>query len=217
MKEVTRILIADDHPIFRDGLVRTIERTPGYVIVAQVGNGADALKSITELHPDLALLDVSMPEMDGLEVARRVHKLAILTEIVILTMYSDERYFHTALDLGVRGYIVKDSVASELLACIEAVNAGRYYTSPVFSSLLVERNDGRVTSAGALPPFNQLTPAERTILKLVSENKTSKEIGQALFVSTRTVENHRTHICQKLGVKGHNALLQFALENKFKF
>jgi len=213
MEEPTRIIIADDHPLFREGLVRAIDRDKTFAIVEQVGDGAEALKAIRGLHPDIAVLDVSMPAMDGLEVARRVHQEALPTQVVILTMYKDSRYFNAALDLGVRGYILKDGAAVELMLCLKAVASGHYYISPAITHLLVERNSATASHSESTS-LHRLTPAELTVLRLVSENKTSKEIAETLFASIRTVENHRTHICQKLGIKGHNALLQFALENK---
>jgi DNA-binding NarL/FixJ family response regulator len=215
MEGATRVLIADDHPIFRDGLVRTIERDKSFAVVGQAGDGAEALRLIQELHPDVAVLDISMPGMDGLEVAKHAHGEALLTDIVILTMYKDAKYFNTAFDLGVRGYIVKDSVATELLACLRTVSSGQYYISPVIGHLLLERS-GR-TVAKSLPLGERLTPGELAVLRLVSENKTSREIAEKLYVSLRTVENRRAQICQKLGIKGHNGLLQFALENKGTF
>jgi DNA-binding NarL/FixJ family response regulator len=214
MEETTRILVADDHPIFCEGLVRAIEREKTFAIIGQAGDGVEALNLIRELHPDIAILDISMPVMDGLEVARRVHQEALPTELIILTMYKDSRYFDAALDLGVRGYVVKDSVSAELVTCLRAVADGHYYISPAISDLLI-RWERRVASLpAAAPPLDRLTPAERTILGYVAENKTSREIAQELSVSVRTVENHRTHICHKLGIKGHNALLQFAIEYK---
>jgi DNA-binding NarL/FixJ family response regulator len=212
MEETTRILVADDHPIFREGLVRAIEREKMFAVVGQAGDGMEALNLIRELHPDLAVLDISMPTMDGMEVARRVHQEALPTELIILTMYKDARYFNAALDLGVRGYVVKDSVSAELLACLRAVAEGHYYISPAISDLLVAWERQAAALPAAAPPFERLTPAERTVLRLVAENKTSREIARDLSVSVRTVENHRTHICHKLGIKGHNALLQFAME-----
>jgi DNA-binding NarL/FixJ family response regulator len=214
MDAPTRILIADDHPIFREGLVKTIERDKTFSVIGQAGDGAEALKLITELRPDLTVLDVSMPIMDGIEVARKVNVQALPTELVFLTMYKDPQYFNAALDLGVRGYIIKDSVAAELISCLKAVTEGQYYISPVISHLLIERNRKAESLDASVPIRDRLTPAELTVLKLVGENQTSKEIAEKLFVSIRTVENHRTHICQKLGIKGHNKLLQFALENK---
>jgi DNA-binding NarL/FixJ family response regulator len=214
MDTATRIVIADDHPIFREGLAKTIERDKAFTVIGQAGDGAEALKLITELRPDLAVLDVSMPVMDGIEVARKVHAEALPTELVFLTMYKDPQYFNAALDLGVRGYIIKDSVASELLLCLKAVTEGQYYISPIISHLLIERNRKTESFDGSVSIRKRLSPAELAVLKLVAENLTSKEIAGKLFVSERTVENHRTHICQKLGIKGHNKLLQFALENK---
>jgi DNA-binding NarL/FixJ family response regulator len=129
-------------------------------------------------------------------------------------MYKDQQYFNAALNLGVRGYIIKDSVAAELISCLKAVTEGQYYISPVISHLLIERNKKAESLMSSVPSLDKLTPAERSILKLLAGNHTSREIAEKLFVSVRTVENHRTHICQKLGIKGHNKLLQFALENK---
>jgi len=214
MDSPTRILIADDHPIFREGLVKAIERDTSFLIIGQAGDGVEALKLVKELRPDLAVLDVSMPLMDGLEVARRAHQEALPTELVFLTMYKDPKYFNAALDLGVRGYLLKDSVAVEFLSCLKAVTEGHYYISPAISHLLIERNKKADALAGSVPSLDRLTPAERAILKLLAENRTSKEIAESLFVSVRTVENHRMHIGQKLDIHGHNKLLQFALENK---
>jgi two-component system, NarL family, response regulator DegU len=214
MDDPLRIMIADDHPIFREGLIKTIERDAGFSVVGQAGDGSEALKLIAELRPDLAVLDVSMPVMDGIEVARRVMEQAIPTDLVFLTMYKEPQYFNAALDLGVRGYIIKDCVAAEILSCLKTVRDGRYYVSPVISHLLIERSRKAEMLVTATPSLDTLTPAEHSILKLLSRNHTNKEIAEKLFISVRTVENHRTHICQKLGIKGHNKLLEFAFEHK---
>jgi DNA-binding NarL/FixJ family response regulator len=214
MDDPTRIVIADDHPIFREGLLKTIERDASFLVVGQAGDGAEALRLILELRPDICVLDVSMPVMDGLEVARQIREHAVPTEIVFLTMYKDPKYFDTALDLGVRGYLIKDSVSAELLSCVKALATGQCYISPAISHLLIERRKKAELLASSVPSLDRLTPAERAILKLLAQSHTSKEIAEKLFVSVRTVENHRTHICQKLGIKGYNKLLQFALENK---
>ncbi len=213
MDNLTKIVIADDHPIFREGLVRAIERDSTFTVIGQAGDGGEALKLIEDLRPDLAVLDVSMPVIDGLGVAQMVHQEALAVELVVLTMYKDAAYFNAALDLGVRGYLIKDSAATELLTCLRAVREGQYYLSPAVSHLLIER-EKKLDSLPASDFRQRLTPAEIAILKLISGNHTSKEMAEMLFVSVRTVENHRLHICQRLGIKGHNKLLQFALENK---
>lgn len=214
MENLTKIVIADDHPMFREGLAKAVEREKDFTIVGKAVDGTEALRLIKELRPDLAVLDVSMPNMDGLEVARHVHNEALPTEIVILTMYKELSYFNAALDLGVRGYILKDSSTTEFLSCLRSVKEGQYYISPAISHLLIEREKKVQLLADSVPALQKLTPAERAILKLVAQNLTSKEISEKIFVSVRTVENHRLHICQKLGIKGHNKLLEFALENK---
>ena len=214
MEHPMRVIIADDHPLFREGLAKTIGNDSNFTVIGQAGDGTEALNLIKEKNPDLAVLDVSMPKMDGLEVARRAHQEGSPTEIVILTMYTDLSYFNAALDLGVRGYVLKDSATAEFLACLKAVKEGQYYISPAISHLLIERDRKAQSLFGTIPALRQLTPAERSILKLLAQNLTSKEISEKIFVSVRTVENHRMHICQKLGIKGHNKLLEFALENK---
>jgi DNA-binding NarL/FixJ family response regulator len=210
----TRLVIADDHPIFREGLARTIERDREFQLVAQAGDGVEALRYITDLRPGLAILDVSMPLMDGLQVAASVYEQALATELVVLTMYSDTAFFNKALDLGVRGYLIKDSVSSELLHCLRAVTSGQYYITPSISHLLIERNRKVEGLTKAAPPLETLTRAEMAILRYVAGGHSSKDIGAKLFISERTVENHRMHICQKLGIHGHHRLLQFALENR---
>jgi DNA-binding NarL/FixJ family response regulator len=217
MEGPIRIVIADDHPIVREGLVRIVEREKSCSIVGQAGDGAEALRLIEELHPDIALLDVTMPMMDGLEVARCVQQRALLTELVFLTMHKDPEYLNAALDLGVRGYLVKESVSSDLIACLKAVTSGEHYVSPVISHLLIERRGHSTHTSETLPLRERLTPAEVSVLRLVAENKTNKEIAKVLFVSIRTVENHRARMCHKLGVKGHNQLLLFAREHRGQF
>jgi DNA-binding NarL/FixJ family response regulator len=214
MDAPVRVLIVDDHPIFRAGLVKTLEPETAFAVVGEASDGEEGLKLIGELHPDVAVLDVSMPILDGFGVARRVLDEALPTELIFLTMYKDAKYFNTALDLGVRGYLIKESATTEFLACLRAVSRGEYYISPAISKLLVERTRTAAALAASIPALERLTPSERAILRLVADNLTSRQIAAKLFVSERTVENHRMHICKKLDIKGHNKLLQFALENK---
>jgi DNA-binding NarL/FixJ family response regulator len=214
METALKVLIADDHPIFREGLARTIEREPAFTIVAQCDEGNEALRLIRELRPDIAVLDISMPMLSGLEIIQSARRERLTTAFVILTMYKDERYFNEAIDAGVRGYVLKDCVATELVASLRAVARGDYYISPAMSALLIDRNTKLKSLSQILPALDSLTPTERRVLRLLSLNKTSKEIADELFVSVRTVENHRAHICTKLGLKGHNQLLLLAIGHR---
>lgn len=212
-----RIVIADDHPILREGLIRTISVEPDFEIVGETGDGKKALELIRDLSPELAVLDISMPGMTGLEIVRKCQQENLQTLFVILTMYKEEEYFNEALDLGVKGYILKENAAADLVACLKYVQSGKHYVSPVISEYLVNRHSRSKELHEDIPTLNKLTQMEKQVLKLISENKTSKEIAVELFISYRTVQNHRNNICQKLGFSGHNKLLQFALENKTLF
>lgn len=209
-----KIIIADDHPIFREGLIKIISGEPELEIVAHTGDGSEALKLIRAERPNLAILDVSMPNQSGLDVVKTLKSEGIDTEFIILTMYKEEAYFNEALDLGVKGYVLKENATSDLIACIQTVADGRYYVSPIISDYLVNRGLRQTKLHEEMPTLEKLTTTERRILKLIAENKTSKQIADELFVSHRTVQNHRTNICEKLNLRGHNKLLQFALENK---
>lgn len=214
MKTEIRILIADDHPIFRQGLRVVIEKEPGFVIVGEAEDGASALEMIQSLKPDIAVLDINMPHLNGFEIARAVGGQNLPVKIIILTMHKDKKMFEEALDLGVEGYILKESAMVELAASIRTVSSGDAYISPQLSGHLLNRNRSTVSLVERIPALNDLTPTERRVLKLLAECKTSREIGEALHIDYRTVNNHRTNICQKLNIKGTHSLLKFALEHK---
>lgn len=214
MEEIT-VLIADDHPIFRHGLRQIIETDGQIRIVDEAENGAEALKKIGELKPQVAVLDVNMPQPDGLEVAKHLREGNLSTSVILLTMYKEDRFFNAALDAGVKGYVLKDSAISEITLAIRAVARGENFISPTLSTLLMKR-----LSRADKPqnnPLDSLTASERRVLKLVSEAKSNKQIADELFISIRTVENHRSNICAKLNLEGKNALLTYALTNKEKF
>lgn len=209
-----RILIADDHPVVRQGLINIIERDPSFQIVAQAGDGNEILSLIRERNPHIVLLDIAMPNRNGLEVLRDAKAKNLPTKFIILTMYKDEEYFDEATELGVKGYLLKDNTAVELLECLRTVSRGKYYISPELSGYLIDRNIKAKSLSREIPALGTLTATEKRVLKLISENKTSKEIAEELFISIRTVQNHRNNICHKLELSGHNKLLQFALEHK---
>ncbi len=208
------LIIADDHTILRQGLLKIIAGEPSIDIIGDTGDGNEALAMILSQEPDVAVLDISMPGKSGLEIVKACRDADLTTEFIILTMYKEEEYFNEALDCGVKGYILKENASSDLLNCIASVAAGRYYVSPILSEYLINRDLGRKKLKEDVPALERLTEMERKVLKLIAQNKTSKEIAAELFVSHRTIQNHRTNICNKLELRGHNKLLQFALENK---
>jgi len=212
-KEIT-VVIADDHPVFRRGLRMIIEADAGLKIVAEAEDGVAALASIRESEPDVSVLDVDMPGSGGFDVVRELQKLNLHTQIIFLTMYKDEGLFNKAMDLGVKGYILKDSAIADIVAGIKAAAAGQNYISPPLMTFLVKRSTRRSELVQQQPSINDLTPTERRILTLIAEQKTSRDIAAELFISIRTVERHRLNICTKLDIHGSNALLKFALENK---
>jgi DNA-binding NarL/FixJ family response regulator len=214
MKSDIRIVIADDHPVYRRGLAMIIATDPSLIVVGEAENGEAALALIGEQDPDVAVLDVDMPRKGGFDVVREMQKLHLATATVILTMHKDEGLFNTAMDLGVKAYILKDSAIADIVASIRAAASGQNYISPPLATYLVNRSQRRSAFVQQKPTINDLTPAERRILSLVAEHKTSREIAEDLFISVRTVERHRLNICAKLDLHGSNALLKFAIENK---
>jgi len=214
MEHKLNILIADDHPIVREGLVHTIEKKPEFKIAAQCRDGNEALKKIIEIKPDIAVLDISMPGLSGLEIIKQLDMKNLHTKFIILTMYQDEEYFNAAMSLNVKGYLLKDNALAEIVNCLKAAAEGRHYICPAISEHLINWNSKKQELRKDNPSLEKLTPAEKQILKRIADNKTSKEIAEELYISVRTVQNHRNSICQKLEIQGHNKLLQFALENR---
>jgi DNA-binding NarL/FixJ family response regulator len=214
MKSEIRILIADDHPVFRRGLRQVIESESSFTVVAEADDGRSALEAIRAHRPDIAVLDIHMPEMGGFDLIRAIKKEKLEVEVVFLTMYDDEEMFNAAMDLGAKGYVLKDSAISDIISSLRSVAANRPYISPALSGFLLNRSERASKLARQQPGLNNLTATERRILKLVSEYKTSKEIAEELHIHYRTVDNHRTNISQKLGLRGSHALLKFALEHK---
>ena len=213
MKETT-IILADDHPLLRMGLREIIQQHAGFRIVAEAGNGERALELIEGLRPAIAVLDIDMPKLSGLEIVKHVLAHKIPTEIIILTMHEEVSFFERALDLGVLGYVLKDSVEHEIIAAIESVQSGKPYVSPSLSSILLKRNPHAQEGMEKKLGIADLTATERKVLRLVADNKTTKEIADLLFVSERTVESHRSSICSKLDLHGQNALLRYAMTLK---
>lgn len=213
MTDKIKLIIADDHHIFRKGILSIVSEDDGIEITGEAANGDDALKLIEEKKPDIAILDIDMPGLSGLDVARKVKSEQLPVKIVILTIHKDKEYFDEALELDIKAYVLKESIANDLLDCIKRVAAGEYYISSAISGYLVEKNK----TAPKQTELDKLTNAEKEILKLIAQNKTSAQIADELFRSVRTIENHRNNICNKLGLKGPHALLLYAIQHKSVF
>jgi len=209
-----KIVLADDHPIYRDGLRQMLELDPEMQFVHETGNGRDALEQARRLKADVLLLDIDMPQMSGVDVARERQRCNDSFEIIFLTMHWEEDLFNEALDLGVKGYVLKDSASADILNAVHSVAGGRPYLSPSLSGFMMNRARGAQDFRTSQPELDTLTSSERRILKLIVSDRTSKEIAEELGLSPRTVENHRANICSKLNLHGSHALLKFAFDNR---
>lgn len=214
MSAPLQILIADDHPIFRRGLCDVIQSDAGLRLVGQAGNGEEALQLIDELRPDVAILDVHMPKLTGLQAARKLIEQKSPARLVLLTMHEDEDLLNEALNLGIHAYVLKENAVEDLIAAVRSVAEGRTFISASLSGLLLRRRAQADTLRREKPGLDALTPTERRILKLIAADKTSKEIAAVLGCAVRTVETHRQNMSQKLGLAGSHSLLKFAYDNK---
>lgn len=211
MKKKTKILIADDHSLIRNGLVQVLESNSELEII-EAENGEKALSLIQSEKPDIAILDIEMPEMSGFEVAEKVKYQGLAIDLIFLTMLNDETMFNKAMDIGIKGYVLKENTVNEISNCVEKVLGGNYYISPSLSGYLIRRNNNSVSSATHKSGIHLLTASEKKILNLVAEMMTSQEIAEELNISIKTVQNHRSNICTKLDLSGTHALLKYAME-----
>ncbi len=212
MTDNLTILIADDHPIFRSGVRQVLAKEPTLTIIAEAEDGEDAFRKLSDLKPNIAILDINMPKMTGLEIARRASAIHSETKIILLTMLEDKKVFLDAMDAGVKGYLLKDSAVSEILRAVAAVRDDRHYLSPTLAEVLLQKKSVlNNQSAGIL---KELTPTEIRVMKGIADLKSNQEIADALFISKRTVENHRVNIAKKLNLQSSNAVIKFALQHK---
>jgi DNA-binding NarL/FixJ family response regulator len=212
MAEQIRIVLADDHPVVLKGLKISVEEDRRNIVVGEALDGEKALACIRNLEPDLAILDIDMPKLDGFAVVREMSRLKLPTKIIFLTLHNDEKVFDAAIKLGVKGYLLKESAMQEIAVAIQSVVSERTYISSTIAAQVMERRHGVPSSIDSM--LGRLTPAERTILRLIASGKASKEIAEELSIHYRTVENHRVNACRKLGIEGSNALLRFAVQYK---
>lgn len=206
---MTTVVLADDHPVVRVGLRALIEDVQGLRVVGEAGDGLEAVEMVEELRPDVLVLDLMMPGLGGLEVIRRVRAISPGTRIVVLSLYSDEPYVVEALRSGACGYVVKEASASELVRAIQEVCDGRYYLSSQLAQRAIEVYL-QTSAADAHDPYTALTRREREVLHMTAQGLSTAEIAARLYISRRTVENHRVSLMRKLGLKTRAQLIRFA-------
>lgn len=205
------IVLADDHTVLRNGLRLLLERYPDFAVAGEAGNGREAVELAERESPDVVVMDISMPVLNGIEAARRIASALPKTAIVILSVHSDEAYILRALKAGARGYLLKDSAESDLIQAVRAVAAGKAYFSPAVSKVLAEDYVRQVRQQGLEDPFDLLTPREREMLQLIVELKPTKEIANLLHLSGHTVDTHRGNLMQKLNVHSIPELILYAV------
>ena len=209
-----KIIIADDHPMMRRGVKSVLLKDQQIEILAEANDGKEAYDFILKFNPDVALIDVEMPKMTGLEIARQINSEKINTKIIFLTMYKDEDMFNEAMDAGAFGYVLKENAVEDVLESVKIVSEGKHYISPMISGYLVSRLNRQNDLTSKTPSINDLTKSERTILKFISQDKTSQQIADELHISHKTVENHRNNISKKLNLSGTHSLVKFAITHK---
>lgn len=211
MKKKIKVLIADDHPVFRFGLRSAIETDGRYEVVGEATDGVEALGLIASTAPDIVILDIDMPNKDGIATAREMEAAFPDLPKLFLTLHNDRKILKSMKDLNVRGYVLKDSALDEILACVQTIMDGGTYISPAINKR-GERNDFETRSEAQIKEdLQRLTSAELSILHCVAELLSNKDIAKKLMLSIRTVENHRSNICTKLDIRGTNALIKYAL------
>lgn len=211
MHEFTRILIADDHSILRGGLRLILEQQPDFQVVAEAADGREAISLAERVAPSVCVLDVAMPNLNGIEAARQIISRSPSTAIVVLSMHSDESYVLRALKAGARAYLLKESAAADLITAIRAVLEGKTYFSPAVKRLLIDDSILQLRLQGGEDSVELLTPREREILQLVAEGKSNKDIARMLYLSVYTVETHRSNILEKLDLHTIPDLILYAV------
>jgi DNA-binding NarL/FixJ family response regulator len=208
---VIRILLADDHNLVRAGLRALLQALPDVEVVAECADGREALTAIAMHRPDIAILDITMPGMNGLEAAARVTKEMPGTKVVIVSMHSAESYVAQALAAGVSGYVLKDAFVDELPLLVRTITRGETYLSPAISKQIVDGLRQRMAAGSSPTPSDTLTPRQREILQLLAEGKTAKEIAHLLGLSAKTVETHRAQIMDRLDIRDLPGLVRYAI------
>ena len=212
MNKEIKILLADDHTIVRQGLARLLEDQTDLRVVGEATNGRMALEKATALKPDIVIMDIAMPLMNGIEAAKRIRKQLPETKILILSMYSHEHYIHQLLETGISGYLLKDSSGRDIISAIKAAMKGETFLSPSISKKVVESYLSPRKSSSMEERYKQLSNREREVFQLIAEGHSTKRIGEMLYVSVSTVKSHKGNIMEKLGISNPIRLVHFAIK-----
>lgn len=210
MKKI-RVLLADDHNLIRAGLRRVVESQPDFIVAGEAEEGRQAVAMAEQLKPDVVVMDIGMPLLNGIEAARQIRAAQPETQIVMLSMHSDEGYVLRALKAGAKAYLLKDSAEADLARAIHAAAEGKSFFSPAVGKVLLEDYMRKMERTGAEDSYELLTPREREVLQLVAEGKSSKEVANLLDLSVYTVETHRARVMQKLNLHGIPELTLYAV------
>ncbi len=208
-----RVLLADDHAVVRDGLRALLEAQPDLHVVGDAAEGREAVRLTTELRPDVAVIDLAMPELNGLEATRQIHEHCPSTRIIILSMYSTTEHIYQTLQAGASGYLLKEVAGTEVIEAVRAVHAGHRYLSRKISETVLTDYLRRHEPGEAESPLARLSPREREIIQLVAEGRTSAEIAARLALSSKTVETYRSRLMTKLGINDLPSLVKFAIQH----
>jgi DNA-binding NarL/FixJ family response regulator len=214
MTTKTKILVADDHGIVRRGLRSLLERQQDMEVAGEAGDGREAVRMAEELDPQIIVMDIAMPQLNGIDAAEQVLRTSPQTKIILLSMYADEEFLTRALTVGVKGYLLKDSAELDLVRAVRAVAAGKSFFSPAIAQALAEDYVRQLQSKGLQDSYELLTPREKEIIQLLAEGKSNKEVATVLDVSPYTVETHRMHLMQKLNLHNTAEIVLYAVRKK---
>jgi two-component system, NarL family, response regulator NreC len=206
-----RIVLADDHTIMRHGLRLVLERQPDFAVIGEASNGREAIDLAIRETPDVVIMDIAMPLLNGIEATRRIYEERLKTAVIILSMHADEGYILKALRAGARGYLLKDSADTDLIQAVRSVIAGKAFFSPAVSKVLADDYLRQMRQQGVDDPYDLLTPRERELLQLIVELKSTKDIAALLNLSPHTIDTHRANLMQKLNVHSTAELILYAV------